>query len=209
MFAAVFVLYAVAARSVIRSVSTSRSFAAIIVMSVAFRLVMLFSEPIQEIDAYCYIWDGKVVAVGVNPFCFSPHQVLHAGESAIEPSDLERLVSIRDASTANREILSRIHFGELTTVYPPVSQVVFAAVAAMTPHAATVATQMLLMKMAIVLFDLGTLAIVVSLLRFVGKPAHQFAGHLPRSQNSQFCRRHKVLYLWPVCGHVRSDEMSL
>ncbi len=165
-----FVFYAAASSVVLRSVMERRTLAAVIVFSVAFRLLMLFSEPIQEIDAYRYIWDGKVVAAGVNPFRFSPQQVRDAETDGPLAADLKCLVDVRDRSAANARILSRIHYGELTTVYPPTSQAVFGAVAALTPHDWSVSSQLLMMKAAMVLFDLATLAAVIGLLRFVGRP---------------------------------------
>ncbi len=165
-----FGLYAAASSVVLRNVTARHNLAAVIVFSVAFRLLMLFSEPIQEIDAYRYLWDGKVVTAGVNPFRYSPQQVRNAKTDAEITADLRRLVSVRDRSPANAEILSRIHYGELTTVYPPTSQAVFAGVAALTPHSWNIASQLLMMKAAMVLFDLATLAVVIGLLRFVNRP---------------------------------------
>lgn len=166
-----FGFYGAASSIILRSVTERSALAAVIVFSVAFRLLMLFSEPIQEIDAYRYIWDGKVVAAGVNPFRFSPQQVLDAEPDGPLAADLKCLVDVRDRSAANARILSRIHYGELTTVYPPTSQAVFGGVAALTPHDWSVSSQLLMMKAAMVLFDLATLAAVIGLLRFVGRPA--------------------------------------
>jgi len=60
----------------------------IVVFAVAFRVLLLFSEPIQEVDAYQYLWDGQAAAAGINPFRFSPQQVLDAsaGEASSEQS---------------------------------------------------------------------------------------------------------------------------
>ena len=106
IFAALFGVYLFAFIRLIRGPYARGSLPLIIVFSVAFRLLMLFSEPIQEIDAYRYIWDGKVAAAGVNPFRYSPHQV-HTADAASElPVDLARLVKVRDRSPANATIHS-------------------------------------------------------------------------------------------------------
>lgn len=142
----------------------------IVVFTLAFRLLLLFSEPIQEVDAYRYLWDGQAVVAGVNPFHFSPQQVLDADFDADLPDDLHRLVELRDRSPARAEILQRVHFGGLTTVYPPVSQAVFALAAAVTPESATVHTHLLVMKTLIVAFDVATFGMLILLLRFVNRP---------------------------------------
>ena len=170
VLAVLFALYLVSVASVFRGLSGTWATPLIILFSVAFRLVMLFSAPIQEIDPYRYIWDGKVCAAGVNPFLFSPEQVLSAVSGTDLPVDLQTVVELRDRSSANAEILARIHYKNLTTIYPPVSQAVFAAVAMVTPHASAVSIQMLIMKSAIVLFDVGTLGLLILLLRTIGRP---------------------------------------
>lgn len=40
-----------------------------------FRVVLLWSDPIQEDDFYRYLWNGKVVASGLNPYRFAPQIV--------------------------------------------------------------------------------------------------------------------------------------
>ena len=89
--------------------------------AVLFRLLLLPSVPIQEVDIYRYIWDGAVVASGNNPYQYSPQQIAQqpSTAAAFSPS-LASLVHLRDHSRSARLALSRIHFGELITVYPPV-----------------------------------------------------------------------------------------
>lgn len=137
---------------------------AIIGPAILFRLTLLVSEPIQEIDIYRYQWDGAVLGEGVSPFRFTPAEVLAATDADELPADLAQLVVVRDRSPALREILMRIHYGELPTVYPPVSQLVFAAVSLLTPTDATLSQRVLAMKLAIVLFDLATVAVLSRLL---------------------------------------------
>lgn len=48
----------------------------VIAFGLFFRLLMVFSNPIQESDFYRYLWDGAVLAEGVNPYKYSPREVL-------------------------------------------------------------------------------------------------------------------------------------
>ena len=137
--------------------------------AVLFRLVMLFSCPILEIDIYRYLWDGQVAAQGESPYRYSPQQVLDAKAGSNTPEQLARLAELRDSSPELKTILSRIHFENLPTIYPPVSQAVFAFCTSITPSGASIYQRMLIMKFVFMLFDLGTLAVVIALLQLAGR----------------------------------------
>ena len=171
LFAVCFVCYLIAVFVVLRSPPDRTSLPLVIGGAIVFRGLLLFADPIEEIDIYRYLWDGAVSASGVNPFRYAPQQVLTARADEALPDDLERLVALRDHSPALAEILGRVHFGELPTIYPAVSQVVFALAAKMTPDAANVRARMTIMKAWFVGFDLLTLVVVAKLLTLSGRPS--------------------------------------
>ncbi|WP_347244733.1 hypothetical protein [Thermogutta sp.] len=140
----------------------------VVLASVVFRAVSLYSWPILEIDIYRYIWDGTVTTEGISPYRYSPQQVYAATPQTSIPDDLDRLVRLRSIDPVLETILSRVHFSELPTIYPPVSQAVFGAAVYLTPKSSSVLERIVGMKAAFVLFDLGTLAGVVALLRLTG-----------------------------------------
>jgi hypothetical protein len=137
--------------------------------AVAFRATLLLSDPIEEIDLYRYVWDGAVSTSGVSPFRYSRQQVLASSAEDDLPPDLARLVALRDRSPELDYVLRRIHFGELPTIYPPVSQAVFAVISWLTPKGSSVATRLIVMKTGFVVFDLLTLGLVIRLLRQAGR----------------------------------------
>jgi len=147
--------------------NSNRLLAIILVGGFLFRLVLLGSTPIQEIDIYRYLWDGAVVTSGVSPFRYSPQQALHATKDSQDP-DLQKLASLREAQPGLKAALRRVHFAEVPTVYPPVSQAVFAAAAWATPAEASLTTRVVILKSVLVLFDLATMGVVVLLLRAAG-----------------------------------------
>ncbi len=167
--AAVFALHLVALTAALRCSNTWRLASLCVVFAVAFRIILLFSTPIQEIDIYRYLWDGAVLAEGVSPFCYSPAEVLSARSSGTTDEDLRRLVQLCDRSPALADVLSRVHYGELPTVYPPVSQLVFGSAALVTPNEASVSTHMLVMKALLTVFDIATCMLVVVLLAALGR----------------------------------------
>ncbi|MBS1985408.1 MAG: hypothetical protein JST16_14680 [Bdellovibrionales bacterium] len=175
LFGAAFGLYLIALR--IATSTSHRLLGTVLwVGAFAFRLTLLVSDPIEEIDLYRYVWDGAVTTTGVSPFRYAPQQVLGASVNDPLPEDLHRLVHLRDSSPQLREILGRIHFGELSTIYPPVGQVMFAICSWLTPANSSVAMRLTLMKSWFVAFDLLTLWLILRLLQSTGRhPGWAFA----------------------------------
>jgi hypothetical protein len=170
LFGFAFGCYLVAIRVAVRAAQTRPLLILIITAGIIFRLTLLFSDTIEEIDLYRYLWDGAVVTQGVSPFRYAPQQVLAASDDGTLPAELARLVRLRDRSPEMTAILKLIHFGELPTIYPPVSQGVFAACAWLTPQSAPLSARMILMKSWFVAFDLATLLLVIRLLALAGRP---------------------------------------
>ena len=91
--------------------------------------------------SYRYIWDGAATLEGASPYRYSPEQVLSVKPDAHlagRPATPGRL--LREKNAALGTILSRVHYGELPTIYPPVSQAVFAIAVFVTPARADVFT---------------------------------------------------------------------
>lgn len=170
LFGFAFVVYLFAVRIAAKARQDGLLLWTIVGAAVLFRLTLLFSDPIEEIDMYRYLWDGSVIAQGVSPFRYSPQQVLAASAHEELPDDLARLVNLRDSSPEMLSILRKIHFGELPTIYPPVGQAVFALCAWSTPTDASLFLRLALMRAWFVAFDLGTLGLVITLLRMTGRP---------------------------------------
>ncbi len=170
LFAAAFAGYLFAVRTAMQTAHSRKLLGLILWFAVIFRAVLLFSVPIQEIDIYRYLWDGATLAVGVSPFRYSPQQVLEAEAASTNDEQLLRVVRLRDNNPALRSILSRVHFAELPTVYPPASQAVFAAAALTTPDEAPVYARLFIMKAWLLGFDLATLLVVIQLLKLCQKP---------------------------------------
>ena len=169
LFALATLLYLAALRFAIRCRERKKLVVIIWFFAVAPRLAFLLTEPILEIDLYRYIWDGNVAATGVNPYRYSPLDVLTAEARPGNPADLATLIELRDDSPALDTVVSRIHFSELPSPYPPVSQVVFVLVAATTPDAAEFGVHLTVMKAWLLLFDLATIGAVLGILRLTGR----------------------------------------
>ncbi len=86
----------------------------VIAISVALRLILVPAPPVFSDDIYRYIWDGRVLTAGNNPYQFSP-----------EHPELEPL---RDPSW------NQINNRSLNTIYPPLAQAYFAVITLISPH---------------------------------------------------------------------------
>jgi hypothetical protein len=167
-----------------KSASPAISLTAVTGLAVVMRFVAVFSTPIQELDYYRYLWDGETVLAGANPFRVTPEQILLAASQfdteapAIAGNTSNKfntsnkpqntLVEICKQRPRVHETASRVHYGELPSIYPPVSLAVFAAAAAVTPASASLETAVVILKAFIVLFDLGVVYWLIRLFRHLG-----------------------------------------
>ncbi|MHB1561979.1 MAG: hypothetical protein ACYC61_31410, partial [Isosphaeraceae bacterium] len=142
----------------------------VLTFAIAFRVILLFSRPIQEIDYYRYLWDGRVLLNGLNPFAYAPAEIDRLGLDSAPDSMPGRLWGIRSRSVPIRTIFERVHHREVPTIYPPASQLVFACAALLTPPQAPVEIHVLVLKALLLAFDLGTLVVLARLLRRLGLP---------------------------------------
>ncbi len=141
----------------------------IVVVAIVLRAVLLPSHMIQELDLYRYLWDGAVVAEGGNPYRYAPKQVREPVATIHDSANLQQLFDLRGSSADLSEVLDRIHFAELPTCYPPVSQAVFALGDVLTPEDADIEQRVTILKSVLVLFDLATIVLLGILLRTIGR----------------------------------------
>lgn len=169
LLALAFALHLGSLRLVLRMANHASAMRCVLLGALLFRAILLPSLPIQEVDIYRYLWDGSVVANGQNPYHFSPQQVLSGPRTGQIPPSLDELVQLRDRSVSIRETLQRVHFGELITVYPPVSQVVFGLASVVVPEQAPLYQRVLTMKIVLTVFDVLTVVLLLILLRHMGR----------------------------------------
>jgi len=140
----------------------------IIGFAILFRAIMLPGNLIQENDIYRYMWDGKVVAHGLNPYRFSPDEIKYKTSRPLDTDEKHHFEKIRQLYLERqyRESgnFNRIGWPEYKTIYPPVSQIVFAMGDAVYPD------NILMMKFVLVLFDVATIFLLVRLLQYLNIP---------------------------------------
>jgi hypothetical protein len=85
----------------------------VIFLGVFFRLLLLFAVPALSDDFYRFVWDGRLLANGINPY-------------TILPADFIKTVDFQN-TFENNLIFGRLNSPNYYTVYPPLNQLIFAA----------------------------------------------------------------------------------
>ena len=137
-------------------------FALCLVIGLLTRFAFFDSNPVYENDYKRYLWDGAVTASGENPYRYSPAEVFEAGEpGARSKPELARLAI---KSNNADYITSEINSSTLTTIYPPVAQVIFAAAYYIAPYKAWG------LKLIFLIFEVLGLITLLAALRARGLP---------------------------------------
>lgn len=135
----------------------------ITVIAITARLIVSMSPPMLESDYQRYLWDGAVVAHGINPYRHAPADILSdstRGPDAVPIADL-----VRDAGS----VLPSINHPSLTTIYPPVAQAAFAGaymVAPFNPNG---------LRVVFCVAEAGAMLLLGRLLRALALPPSQLA----------------------------------
>jgi hypothetical protein len=154
LFSLAFVFYFGASVAAIRSKGIKKStFLIVIFFAILFRLILLPSTAIHENDFYRYLWDGKVLKSGLNPYKYTPDEI----ESLVGKEDAEKtkLIELRDK---NPLYFYRIGHRWVPTIYPPIAQIVF------TLSSWIKEDSILVLKTIFVIFDLLVLGLIAKLL---------------------------------------------
>jgi hypothetical protein len=78
----------------------------VIAFGILFRLTLFFTQPTTSPDVYRYIWEGKLIVHGYNPFEFAPNDA--------------RLLELH-----SDELPAKVTFKNMTAIYPPAAQFTF------------------------------------------------------------------------------------
>ncbi len=89
----------------------------IISVGLTLRIITIFSTPILEDDYFRYLWDGAVTANRMNPYDYSPQEV-------INDAKIPRL--LQTLAEESGGIVQKINHPQLRTIYPPIAQGAFA-----------------------------------------------------------------------------------
>ncbi len=79
---------------------------AVVIFGLMFRLTLIPATPTTSQDVYRYIWEGKILTEGYNPFVYPPES--------------DTLKPFRS------DVYEKVTYKHIPTIYPPFAQIVFA-----------------------------------------------------------------------------------
>ncbi|HEV2337106.1 MAG TPA: hypothetical protein VGS13_16485, partial [Stellaceae bacterium] len=129
-----------------RAPASRRDLALIGAVAVAMRVIVLAAPPFLSSDVYRYVWDGRVLAAGINPYRYIP----------ADP----HLAPLRDETIFPR--INRSTYAP--TIYPPAAEAIFFA-------ATRISASVTAMRMAMVAFEAIAALLLLRLLAAAGLPA--------------------------------------
>lgn len=132
------------------------------------RLLFLQSTPIYEDDFYRYFFDGSMSYHGVNPYQYAPQDALE------QPAFIHNhLLGLEDKSIpahpdlhflANEPLMERVAYPHISTIYPAITQSIFALSYAIKPF------NLIAWRVLLILFDVISFLLLVKLLKHMNKP---------------------------------------
>jgi len=116
----------------------------VVITGVVMRLTLAPVRPVTTSDIYRYLWEGRVVRSGHNPYLYAPNA--------------PQLASLRDG------MWPLVQHKSVPAAYPPVAQYVFALSDALPTD------RVITLKLVLALFDIGTVLLLPGLLVRLGRP---------------------------------------
>jgi hypothetical protein len=129
----------------------------IIAVGLVSRIILIPSQPVLEDDYYRYMWDGAVTAHGYNPYVYSPEAVMDSTNGDV-PEELHELANDSEL------IVKNVNHPHIRTIYPILSQIVFAAAYFISPW------EFWAWKVLLLLFDIALLLVLIKTLKSLKLP---------------------------------------
>lgn len=134
---------------------TSIKYSLMVGLGVVFRLIFLFSIPNLSQDFYRFIWDGQLIINGLNPYLFTPNELINTHHTLF--TQMEPLYKGMGA-------LSAQHFSN----YPPIHQLPFVIAALISKN--SILGSVIILRIIIILVDIGILIYGKKLLELLKLP---------------------------------------
>ncbi|BAO76038.1 mannosyltransferase [Winogradskyella sp. PG-2] len=138
--------------------TTGFYFRLLVISAILFRLLFLFAIPNLSQDFYRFVWDGRMILEGFNPYLYTPDSFIQNGEFPI--SEAQELYNGMGS-------LSASHF----TNYPPLNQLCFTIAAFFSGK--SILGSVVVMRTLIIAADIGTLYIGKKLLERLKLPSNR------------------------------------
>lgn len=126
-------------------------------IALIFRLLCLLSLPNLSQDFYRFIWDGRLIANGFNPYLFTPESFIGLYPDVIAQSN---------TLIAGMGQLSATNFSN----YPPINQLTFLVAGWLSPN--SILGAVIVMRLFVILADVGVFYFGTKILKFLNLPLY-------------------------------------
>ena len=158
LYTTAFAIYSMAIFKVSKPSANKRNIFIVLAGAFVFRLILIPSVPVHENDIYRYIWDGKVLASGINPYKYAPAYASIKPAEIDQQNDYKKLKSLRDEDPS---FYRRISYKYVPTIYPPLAQGLFAVSALLARGSVW------FMKILFVVFDIAIVFLLYNILKLL------------------------------------------
>lgn len=133
------------------------NFKFLLFVGILFRLVFLIAEPNLSQDFYRFIWDGELIKNGINPYLFTPNELIENPEFQIANSNIlhEGMGSLSGRNYSN---------------YPPINQLIFSISSYL--GMGSMLRSVIWMRVIIILADIGVIYFGRKLLQNLNQSPH-------------------------------------
>lgn len=128
------------------------------VAALLFRLIFIAAVPNLSQDFYRFIWDGRMLLEGLNPYIYLPEDLIKAGSAPI-PGAVELYKGMGTLSAGNY------------TNYPPLNQLIFALAGLLAGK--SILGSVIVMRLVVIAADIGVLFLGKKLLESFGLQGHR------------------------------------
>ncbi|MDX5348694.1 MAG: hypothetical protein LPJ89_07525 [Hymenobacteraceae bacterium] len=120
------------------------------------RMLFIAAVPALSDDYFRFIWDGRLLANGINPYQFLPHEFY--------PDQLQQY-------NLTAQLYAGLNSKHYFTIYPPVCQFIFWLAGLVAPHQEVLA--IMVMRVFILSAEAGTMWLLVKILHKLALPEKQ------------------------------------
>lgn len=135
--------------------NSTKFFKSLILLGIVCRGLLLFSIPNLSDDFYRFYWDGLLLSSGISPFQYLPSELINAQNTINIPG-------------INSYLFQNLNSPNYYSIYPPVCQAINAFAALLFPQ--NIHGAVIIMKLSMLLFELGSLFFIIKLLKHFSLP---------------------------------------
>jgi hypothetical protein len=152
-------------------------------LGAALLLRLMFGAALPELsdDFWRYLWDGRLLSHGVNPYQFVPSELL--GQPLYEQANLAQLYP-------------QLNSPNYHSVYPPLAQMLFATATYFFPE--NVAGSVLLLRLLVVALEMGTVVLLYRYLQHNNRPLYW-----------AFVYAYNPLIILELSGNLHTESLML